>query len=783
MDDTEDAIVSGSSHDHDSSENVAQTMGPAFPKLRNAVLQGPTITTYNSPISYYTGKPAFETLAKCAAAGASYDSDERYDEPKCHPSTRKAILSDFKDWAKPGGPSDCSIKVLRGPAGAGKSTIARSLALHCASKNYLAANFFFKRGHPKHGEKTPFVATLAYQLCTTIPEIKNSIVAAVENLPTFVEAGLPIQIQKLIIDPLLSLVAANPSGPWKFPSLIIVDGLDECRNPDSQIQILNALTQAFMKNPSIPIRILITFRPEPRIMDWLRQHYPFPSEQIRDLQSEYQTWDDIKLYLDASFEEIRRDRGIEIEWPRKKDKEIIASRASKSFVYPSLIVRYVSSPDHDPIQRLSEVLGRSPTTGPASPLAALDDMYSLIFSSIPEEYVEYVGLILSPLVHRPPLHMENSISLECLKLAEVVWVSIMEPNPPKLPSALPKFWGWPDNAVKLFMRHLSCIVTVTDNEISILHATLGDFLRDKKRSGKYHLDEEHYERLYVRQALAVFTKLFEKPANFLRVLDPRSVQIYCGTLFKVIENIPTDNPFDHPLVPALQHWNFDLLLQKKDTITRVMILRGISSILMLPKSDKIRKHCYQRLNETLRKISTKRSFWIPPPEMCVSSKGAWDPSKNLRVVIARIGRMQYEHGSELDMQKLFHETNSYLMNHAPLNLTHKPSSEELTNLALTWLMPSNVHQPAPARLRRMLTRIPYNDLLAHYMVRRLANAAGQKLPKYRHGITSKLLSDYRKAKAFRMRYQDLYERSSRYSRLDRRPHGKRRILACVVMDE
>jgi len=59
---------------------------------------------------------------------------------------------------------------LHGPAGAGKSAIARSVAESLHREGLLAAAFSFFRTDSRRNSEKPFVPTLAYQIAYSIPE-------------------------------------------------------------------------------------------------------------------------------------------------------------------------------------------------------------------------------------------------------------------------------------------------------------------------------------------------------------------------------------------------------------------------------------------------------------------------------------------------------------------------------------------------------------------------------------------------------------------------------------
>jgi len=72
-----------------------------------------------------------------------HDSNERFPQPKCHPSTRERILQRLLDWVESDSPE--RILWLSGSAGTGKSAIAQTISERCKRNGCLAATFFFFR--------------------------------------------------------------------------------------------------------------------------------------------------------------------------------------------------------------------------------------------------------------------------------------------------------------------------------------------------------------------------------------------------------------------------------------------------------------------------------------------------------------------------------------------------------------------------------------------------------------------------------------------------------------
>ena len=202
-----------------------------------------------------------ELLQQHIAPGAFHNSGERYDPPKCHPHTRRAVLKKIMDWVKD--PDKVTLILwLYGPAGAGKSAIAQTIAELLEKAGLLAAAFFFSRNAAGRNDKTPLVATPVYQPITSIPEIRAHVLEALEQDPVLFSRSIEAQIQALIVKPLNAVANETLVVTLLFrPRLILLDGLDECHTTSAQTHILNALSTA-IKDFHIPLWFLIASRPE-----------------------------------------------------------------------------------------------------------------------------------------------------------------------------------------------------------------------------------------------------------------------------------------------------------------------------------------------------------------------------------------------------------------------------------------------------------------------------------------------------------------------------------------
>ena len=170
------------------------------------------------------------------------------------------------DWIKD---NDRQTRILwmHGPAGAGKSAIEQTIAELCSQMNLLAASFFFSRSVNDRNNKTFFITTIVDQLIVSIPEIREHVGIALYNNSSLLTRSLEAQMDALVVKPLEEAASScgvdfmNPR-----PKVIVIDGLDECGDPESQRYILKVLANSINKQ-SIPFSFILASRPEQHIRE------------------------------------------------------------------------------------------------------------------------------------------------------------------------------------------------------------------------------------------------------------------------------------------------------------------------------------------------------------------------------------------------------------------------------------------------------------------------------------------------------------------------------------
>ena len=91
---------------------------------------------------------------------------------------------------------------LKGMAGTGKSTIARTVAEDFDADGLLGASFFFKRGEGERGNASRFFTTITLDLVHKVPALVPYVKSAIESEPRISGKSLKDQFEKLIFQPL-----------------------------------------------------------------------------------------------------------------------------------------------------------------------------------------------------------------------------------------------------------------------------------------------------------------------------------------------------------------------------------------------------------------------------------------------------------------------------------------------------------------------------------------------------------------------------------------------------
>ena len=170
--------------------------------------------------------------------------------------------------------------------------------------------------------------------------------------------------------------------------------------------------------------------------------------------------DDIERFLKDKFDEIRLTHPIRSDlpssWPSSEDIETLVYRSSGQFIYASTIVKFVSSRRHRPDHRLEIILGLRPN-GNDVPFAELDVLYRYILSSVQDTTVQIIATALT---------LQTTLYFD----------------------ALTTVFDLSSSDIKLRLIDLGSLVECREYGLSVLHASVGDFLFDESRSQELYVN-------------------------------------------------------------------------------------------------------------------------------------------------------------------------------------------------------------------------------------------------------------------------------------------------------
>ncbi|EFY88015.1 G-protein beta WD-40 repeats containing protein, putative [Metarhizium acridum CQMa 102] len=253
--------------------------------------------------------------------------------------------------------------LLHGPAGTGKSTIARSIANQLATDptmtTKLGASYFFNTSSSKL-----FFPTIAARLMHSIPELKQHLWNSLEYCGWFSKAEIEgkdreKQLQTLILNPIRYL---SEQSSEKWSRVIVVDALDKCEK--EHILTICTLLSRLHGLDAVRFRIFLTSRSQGTIMERfhkLEKEHMARSLSILKYPSE--TKADIAKVLEADFADVKKRKNIREDWPEPEDLNHLvelATTPSPLFIYAATVCRYVDNAmiSTNPVWRLRHWLDK-----------------------------------------------------------------------------------------------------------------------------------------------------------------------------------------------------------------------------------------------------------------------------------------------------------------------------------------------------------------------------------------------------------------------------------------
>ncbi|KAM6499472.1 hypothetical protein JOM56_004980, partial [Amanita muscaria] len=388
---------------HSTSPNIAEPgIFPVAAQFQDAhgfnISGNPQFTNIGVNHNFYGGTHGLKNLRESVSFAALHNSAEQDPYRRCHPGTRKNVLRRVRYWIDNPNLTD-RIFWLYGPAGAGKSAIAQTIA-HGYKQGEVAATFFFYRSDPGRNDGNRLFTTIAWQLAFSIPTIKDSIIHALDKTPHLPMTDVETQFEQLVAYPTNNIASQMP----QLAPVVIIDGVDECANEQLQRRFLSVIGNA-VKDPHCPLRFLVCSRPEALIEETLNQ---FKDSTLRiDLATLDDANRDIEKYLVDKFSDIASKQGLNPSWPSKEIIEEIVFKSSGNFILASTLMRFIGDEDHSAVSQLDIVRKLKPH-GTMSPFALLDELYLEILKRQPHQ--DFLKIFLALLIGRSSVELTKNIN-------------------------------------------------------------------------------------------------------------------------------------------------------------------------------------------------------------------------------------------------------------------------------------------------------------------------------------------------------------------------------------
>ncbi|KAJ8078532.1 hypothetical protein PM082_012815 [Marasmius tenuissimus] len=416
--------------------------------------------------------------------GASHTAEQQYERGECLEGTREEVIRIIREWllAK----KHLPICWLTGAAGVGKSAIAMTLAKSCEEDGCLVSSFFFFRSDPKRDNPSALALTVAHGLVSTRPFMRSVVEQRISKDPRILEAKLEDQFCELILKTVMKRNWQRRllSAFVKVPDIVIIDGLDECGDENTQSRILSTIVSAFQQAPHFPLRFLICSRPESWIREAFNASLLQQLSEVIVLDELFMPDRDILRYYRHHFQEISRDpKYSQVPfpdlWPSEEQLEALVARTCGQFVFAVTVIKFLKLAFNHPIIQLRVILENTPPPQSGTPpYRQLDELYDFILQTNPN-HEEVLHILAAVLVL--PTHLD------------------LEPSPAHIELLL----GLSLGQLTLTLRAMHSVLEIRGprDSIRLFHTSFREYLLDHDRSRHFHIDMPARRDIIVRQWL------------------------------------------------------------------------------------------------------------------------------------------------------------------------------------------------------------------------------------------------------------------------------------------
>ena len=391
-----------------------------------------------------------------------------YEVLGCMEGTRKGVFKEIDGWLDDF--SAPNILWISGSPGSGKSAVASSLVSELNQRERLASYFFCKRDHARLGDPAVLWRTVAFDLARFHPGVKSILLEFLKKA-NFMNTDILLHFRCLIEEPLLK----NRDRSSAPSPVIVLDALDECGSDESQSTQRRILLKTIALWSRLPLtcKLVVTSRDEPiqapNHDDPLYYHHIVL--ETGDSVS-HSTADDIRVFFEKSFADIRPKLGLSNIWPGKPKEIQLTKRAAGLFIWAKTTIAFIAENQGNPNTKLQLILKGELGKGREK----IDSLYRQIlhfaFKSATEPQLELFRAVIGAIaIAKVPLHRSD------------------------LKHYLGREDDEDDRQISAILHNLSSVISMGDNGLLHLrHLSFVEFLTDAKRCRQFFIDEVKHRR-------------------------------------------------------------------------------------------------------------------------------------------------------------------------------------------------------------------------------------------------------------------------------------------------
>ncbi|EKM60462.1 uncharacterized protein PHACADRAFT_133017 [Phanerochaete carnosa HHB-10118-sp] len=405
--------------------------------------------------------------------------------------TREELFEELEQWSAVRFPEDEPKQVcyLTGGAGLGKSSISHQFCVRLDAADHpslkLGASFFFVRGGGNLEDAHLVFSTLARQLAVSQSTLRPHIISTARK---YLNHGERQQMQHAFEELLRKTLTAAPAD--QTPTLIVIDGIDECKDRRLVPELLRSLFSLVRELPWL--YVFAASRPEPHILSVLA--HPSSADVVHHMRLEdaADSDGDVEHYLKETVPKIPSYADYLNEHPDALRR--LVSRAAGVFIFARITVNFLDEHHSHPKEWFELVLSGG---GPA--VSPLDALYlQILRSAFPPE-----DLRALPSEHKRLRSLLRFVALES-EWINAETVAFYERDL----SA--------DDVSDVVDRLRSVLMIDKDGHVVPLHASFGEFLVDEDRCSDmlYHVDKSEGHAYLACACLAAMS--FEHRTYYLQ---------------------------------------------------------------------------------------------------------------------------------------------------------------------------------------------------------------------------------------------------------------------------